>query len=163
MRNSIHACGHKGHGQRALAVTSNRAFGFPTALTSRKTGTASGLLARCLRGCILLMTASREFLRLGAVATFCSPESPPTWVCVPECTFGWGWIGTLSTPMAHCLCPSAAASVSESRNSLGCTFKEGGTMNTKRIALLVVLGSIVMGPVAQAQIKHIEMRVEGMT
>jgi hypothetical protein len=36
-------------------------------------------------------------------------------------------------------------------------------MNTKRIALLVVLGSIVMGPVAQAQIKHIEMRVEGMT
>jgi hypothetical protein len=36
-------------------------------------------------------------------------------------------------------------------------------MNTKRAALLVLLGSMVVAPVAQAQIKHIEMRVEGMT
>jgi hypothetical protein len=41
-------------------------------------------------------------------------------------------------------------------------------MNTKkltkrRLALLVLLGSIVVVPVAEAQIKHIEMRVEGMT
>ena len=36
-------------------------------------------------------------------------------------------------------------------------------MNTKRIVLLVLLGSIVVVPVAKAQIKHIEMRVEGMT
>jgi len=36
-------------------------------------------------------------------------------------------------------------------------------MNRKRIAVLVLLGSIVVVPVAQAQIKHIEMRVEGMT
>jgi hypothetical protein len=36
-------------------------------------------------------------------------------------------------------------------------------MNTKRVALVVVLGSMVVMPVAQAQIKHIEMRVEGMT
>ena len=36
-------------------------------------------------------------------------------------------------------------------------------MDTKRIALLVFLGSIVVVPVAQAQVKHIEMRVEGMT
>ena len=36
-------------------------------------------------------------------------------------------------------------------------------MKTKRIALLVLLGSIVFVPVAQAQVKHIEMRVEGMT
>jgi hypothetical protein len=35
-------------------------------------------------------------------------------------------------------------------------------MNTKKLALLVSLGSIFM-PVARAQIKHIEMRVEGMT
>ena len=35
-------------------------------------------------------------------------------------------------------------------------------MKTK-IAMLVLLGSIVVVPVAQAQIKHIEMRVEGMT
>jgi hypothetical protein len=36
-------------------------------------------------------------------------------------------------------------------------------MNTKRVALLVLLGSIVVVPVAQAQVKNIEMRVEGMT
>ena len=36
-------------------------------------------------------------------------------------------------------------------------------MNTKRVALLVLLGSTVIVPVAQAQVKHIEMRVEGMT
>ena len=35
-------------------------------------------------------------------------------------------------------------------------------MSTKKLALLALLGSMVM-PVAQAQIKHIEMRVEGMT
>src|ERR1700752_288418 len=39
---------------------------------------------------------------------------------------------------------------------------KGGTMNTKKLALLALLVSIV-SPVAQAQIKHIEMRVEGMT
>lgn len=36
-------------------------------------------------------------------------------------------------------------------------------MNTKRVALVVLLGSMVVMPVAQAQIKDIEMRVEGMT
>jgi len=37
-------------------------------------------------------------------------------------------------------------------------------MHRKNFALLVLLGSIiVVVPVAQAQIKHIEMRVEGMT
>jgi len=35
-------------------------------------------------------------------------------------------------------------------------------MNTTRVALLLLLGCI-MAPVLQAQIKHIEMRVEGMT
>ena len=35
--------------------------------------------------------------------------------------------------------------------------------NSKKITLLVLLGSIVVVPVTQAQIKHIEMRVEGMT
>jgi hypothetical protein len=38
----------------------------------------------------------------------------------------------------------------------------GGTMNRKRFALLVLLGFVIV-PVSQAQIKHIEMRVEGMT
>jgi len=36
-------------------------------------------------------------------------------------------------------------------------------MNTKRVAMLVLLGAMVVVPAAQAQIKHIEMRVEGMT
>ena len=36
-------------------------------------------------------------------------------------------------------------------------------MNMKRVALLVLLGSMVVVAVAQAQVKHIEMRVEGMT
>jgi hypothetical protein len=36
-------------------------------------------------------------------------------------------------------------------------------MNTKRIALLVLSGLMVAAPMAEAQIKHIEMRVEGMT
>jgi hypothetical protein len=35
-------------------------------------------------------------------------------------------------------------------------------MNTKKLVLLALLVSIV-SPVAHAQIKHIEMRVEGMT
>ena len=36
-------------------------------------------------------------------------------------------------------------------------------MNTKGVTFLVLLGSMVVVPVAEAQIKHIEMRVEGMT
>jgi hypothetical protein len=39
---------------------------------------------------------------------------------------------------------------------------KGGTMNAKKLALLALLG-VIVAPAAQAQIKHIEMRVEGMT
>jgi hypothetical protein len=35
-------------------------------------------------------------------------------------------------------------------------------MNTKKMALLALLVSIV-SPISRGQIKHIEMRVEGMT
>ena len=35
-------------------------------------------------------------------------------------------------------------------------------MRVRKFALLVLLGSL-FSPLAQAQIKHIEMRVEGMT
>ncbi len=35
-------------------------------------------------------------------------------------------------------------------------------MNTRKLALLFLLASVFV-PVLQAQIKHIEMRVEGMT
>jgi hypothetical protein len=37
------------------------------------------------------------------------------------------------------------------------------TTRAKRVALLVLLGSMVVLTVAEAQVKHIEMRVEGMT
>jgi hypothetical protein len=39
---------------------------------------------------------------------------------------------------------------------------KGGAMNTRTLALLFLLGSVFV-PASQAQIKHIEMRVEGMT
>jgi hypothetical protein len=39
---------------------------------------------------------------------------------------------------------------------------KGETMNTRKLALLLLLG-FVFAPFARAQIKHIEMRVEGMT
>ena len=81
----------------------------------------------------------------------------------PDCTFGSEWTGTLGTPRARSSCLSAAISVLESRNSFGCTYEEGGTMNRKKLALLILLGAMVVAPAAQAQIKHIEMRVEGMT
>ena len=35
-------------------------------------------------------------------------------------------------------------------------------MNTKKLALLLLL-ACTLAPLTQAQIKHIEMRVEGMT
>jgi hypothetical protein len=69
----------------------------------------------------------------------------------------------LCIPPGHHSCLSVVISVLASRSSFGCTFKKGGTMNMKRVALLVLLGSMVVVPVAQAQVKHIEMRVEGMT
>src|SRR5580700_6639019 len=40
--------------------------------------------------------------------------------------------------------------------------RKGGTMKITKLALLVLLGSM-LAPIANAQIKHIEMRVEGMT
>jgi hypothetical protein len=66
-------------------------------------------------------------------------------------------------PPAYCSSPSGIGLASESPSSFGCIFKKGQTMNTKRMALVVLLGSMVVVPMAQAQIKHIEMRVEGMT
>src|ERR1017187_10587253 len=101
------------------------------------------------------MTASPGLLRVGAAATCCWLESRHTRACDPECMFGLEWIGMLHIPQVRCSCPCGVTSVSESRSSFGCTFKKGGTMNTKRVALLVLLGSMVVVPVAQAQIKQI--------
>lgn len=36
-------------------------------------------------------------------------------------------------------------------------------MNARKLATLVLLGTMIFVPMARAQIKHIEMRVEGMT
>jgi hypothetical protein len=36
-------------------------------------------------------------------------------------------------------------------------------MNIKKMAMLVLWGTMVFVPAVKAQIKHIEMRVEGMT
>ena len=36
-------------------------------------------------------------------------------------------------------------------------------MKAGRMAMLVLLGSMVFVPAATAEVKHIEMRVEGMT
>jgi hypothetical protein len=36
-------------------------------------------------------------------------------------------------------------------------------MSVRNFALFVLLGSVMIGPAAEAQVKHIEMRVEGMT
>jgi hypothetical protein len=39
---------------------------------------------------------------------------------------------------------------------------EGGTMEMRKLALLILLAS-TLAPASFAQIKHVEMRVEGMT
>ena len=83
--------------------------------------------------------------------------------CAPECMFGSEWIGMLPIPRAHNSCPFDDTSVSESRSNFAYTFKKGGTMKRETVAALVLLGSMIVAPVAQAQIRHIEMRVEGMT
>jgi hypothetical protein len=62
----------------------------------------------------------------------------------------------------HCSCPSVVTSVSELLNSFDFTFERGGTMNGKHLGLLLLAGCLFV-PQLQAQIKHIEMRVEGMT
>jgi hypothetical protein len=36
-------------------------------------------------------------------------------------------------------------------------------LNIKKLSLLVLLGSMLAAPLAQAQITHVDMRVEGMT
>ena len=67
----------------------------------------------------------------------------------------WQWSNVYARATAPQFWDHAAVSVKSLRKE--------ETMNTKRMAFLVLLGSMVVVPVAQAQIKHIEMRVEGMT
>src|SRR6266851_4951754 len=108
------------------------------------------------------MTASRRSLRAAAAATFCSPESRPTWVCVRECTSGSAWLGCCAFGRRHVhACPPSHQFRNYSSVSAALQMK-GGTMNTRKLALLFLLGCVFV-PVSHAQIKHIEMRVEGMT
>src|ERR1019366_7347542 len=120
----MRSCGRRERRQRASEVTSNRVSGSPTGPTNRRMGPVSGLLVPCLLGCKLRMSASQESRRAGAVATCCWLGSRPTWACVPECTFGSEWIGTLRIPRVHRSCQSGVTSVSESRNSFECIFEE---------------------------------------
>ena len=65
---------------------------------------------------------------------------------------------------AEYLCLSVTTSALESPGNFGLALNERReTMNTRKVALLALVSSIVFIPVAQAQVKHIEMRVEGMT
>ena len=84
--------------------------------------------------------------------------------CVRECTFGWARIGMSHTQTAHSLCRSGGASALELRNSFESIFEaqEGGLMTKKQLALLLLFVSPLL-PQTQAEIKHVEMRVEGMT
>src|SRR5580704_4255039 len=70
------------------------------------------------------MIGSEASRKTGAAAMRCWPESPPTWACGPECTFGWARIGTWFTPTVQCLCPFAVTSVLESHSNFGCTVKK---------------------------------------
>jgi hypothetical protein len=57
---------------------------------------------------------------------------------------------------------SAATLVLELPNSFEFIPKED-ILNIKKLSLLFLLGSMLAVPLAQAQITHVDMRVEGMT
>jgi hypothetical protein len=58
---------------------------------------------------------------------------------------------------------SAATSVVVSHNSFEFIFKGGNILNIRKLSMLVLLGVMLPAPLAQAQITHVDMRVEGMT
>jgi hypothetical protein len=74
---------------------------------------------------------------------------------------GWEWTGTSRIPMVHRLCPCEDISASASLSNFVYIAEKGGTMKRK-FALLILAGCLFV-PQLEAQIKHIEMRVEGMT
>ena len=95
----------------------------------------------------------------------CLPASRHTREFVRACMFGWVWIGALHIRRARCLCPCAVMSVSGSRSNFDFMFSENNkedTMEIRKLALLILWVPLV-APVSLAQIKHVEMRVEGMT
>src|SRR6266404_6925274 len=112
------------------------------------------------------MIAWAQLRRMEAEATFCSRELRHTWACVRECTCGWAPIGMSHTRQAHSSCLFGVTLALELRNSFESIFEmrdeKGGMMTKKQLALLLMFLSPLM-PQTQAEIKHVEMRVEGMT
>jgi hypothetical protein len=68
----------------------------------------------------------------------------------------------LHIPLDPYLCQRGVTLASALHSSSDYIAEKGGTMNQKRLVLLLLAGSLFV-PQLQAQIKHIEMRVEGMT
>ena len=62
----------------------------------------------------------------------------------------------------HCSCPCVVISVLGLLSSFEYIVEEVGTMTHKGMVLLLLAGTLFV-PQLEAQIKHIEMRVEGMT
>ncbi len=58
---------------------------------------------------------------------------------------------------------SAATSVLALRNSFEFISKGGIFLNIRKLSMLILLGSVLAAPLVQAQITHVDMRVEGMT
>jgi hypothetical protein len=76
---------------------------------------------------------------------------------------GSEWTGMSHIPPARYSCCRGVTSVSELRNSFDFTFRKEGRMKNRVFTTLLLLGCIFVVPRLEAQIKHIEMRVEGMT
>src|SRR5215469_17236923 len=108
------------------------------------------------------MTASQASPRVGVAVMSYWRGSLPTSVCDRECMSGSVWIGTLHIRPEHSSCPFVVTSVSESPNSFD-YICEGRIMNRKYLAQLLLAGCVFVVPSLEAQIRHIEMRVEGMT
>lgn len=83
-------------------------------------------------------------------------------VCVRECTPGSEWIGTSFIQWAHNSCQCAATSVLESPSNFDFIFDKEDKMKAAKSAMLLLFLSPLV-PHSQAEIRHIEMRVEGMT
>src|SRR4029077_242982 len=156
-------CAPKVARRRASAVTLSRASGSPTVLMRRRTENASGSSVRHSPGCTHKTTALPASAKAGAVETLCWPESRRMWACVRDCMFGWQPIGTLRIPPVRSTRPYAATSVLELRSNFDYILKEERLIMKKLSLLAVLLASMLAAPLVQAQITHVDMRVEGMT
>src|ERR1700687_3780263 len=100
------------------------------------------------------MAAARQSPSAGAAATFCSPESRRTLACVPECTSGSAWTGTLRVRRAPSLCLSAAASVSELLVSFDFTLNERRNDEHKKTRVAVLAGPRICADIAGTNQAH---------